>query len=178
MVTKTITVVATYPLPNTTVRFTILNHPDLTVPTQKCNGNNCPIAVTIDSLSCPLQGRHLPFLTPLSHTLFPSFPSFPFPPLSHPKTPVAHIPLPLSLPHPTPPSTTIRSHRPRTNYRNVSVRIHSCECNKHHTDHVSHQSTLATTINTTHQSTHYITVIGTHQTFVTTFFGTIDATHL
>ena len=56
VVTKTITIIATYPLPNTTVRFTILNHPDLTVPIQKCNGLNCPIAVTIASLSCPLQG--------------------------------------------------------------------------------------------------------------------------
>ena len=56
VITRTITVITTYPLPNTTVRFTILNHPDLTVPTQKCNGNNCPIGVTISSLSCPLQG--------------------------------------------------------------------------------------------------------------------------
>ena len=157
VVTKTITVVATYPLPNTTVRFTILNHPDLTVPTQKCNGNNCPIAVTIDSLSCPLQGRILPFFTPLFIPLTP--PSSPFLtffphcspltplPLSSPLTPNSPLPFPPPLVVST---TTIRSHRPRTNHRIVSVRLNPCECNKHYTHDVSHQSTLATTINTTY----------------------------
>ena len=56
--TKTITVTALFPMPNTTVMFTVQNHPYITVPVKKCDNplrRNCPITLSITSTTCPLQ---------------------------------------------------------------------------------------------------------------------------